>query len=190
MPWNDIVTEDTRASEVISRLRALLRKGEVKFEAVNLNDLIGSTIKLLHSELISRRIRIESDFAEDLPVIFGDCVQLEQVVLNLLMNAMEAMNSIDIGKRVIAINTRLTNAGRVEAVIADSGRGIATEHKDRLGEPFFTTKDRGLGLGLSICSAIVKSHGGVLTISGKPDGGAVATLTLETRPVANPGGAR
>jgi signal transduction histidine kinase/integral membrane sensor domain MASE1 len=178
----DIAREDTRASEVIARLRGLLRKGEMKFEAVDVNKVIEATLRLVHSELICRRVKINLELAQQLPTILGDPVQLEQVVLNLVMNAAEAMADSAPTQRVLTVTTSLCQQDQVKTTIADRGPGISRVDKGRLGEAFFTTKKHGLGLGLSICSTIVKSHGGSLTLENNPDGsGAKATFVLPTR---------
>jgi PAS domain S-box-containing protein len=180
---DDIVQENKRASEVIRRMRRLLRKGDSRPEIVNLNDLIESTIKLIHSELISRHVKVVMDLGADLPVIWGDPVQLQQVALNLVMNAMEAMNLIPPSQRVLTIASRHLNAESIEIVVKDRGHGLAPVSTKQLFEPFFTTKDHGLGLGLSICLTIVKSHGGELSLANHADGGVTAILTLPSRQV-------
>jgi signal transduction histidine kinase/integral membrane sensor domain MASE1 len=174
----EIETEDNRAGEVIHRLRGLLGKGESKFESIHLNELIESTLQLLRRELISRKINVITNLADCLPQICGDPVQLQQVVLNLVMNAMDAMNATPPSRRSITVSTRVTEAGQIESVVADHGVGIAPEDKVRVFKPFFTTKNHGLGLGLSICSTIVNSHGGKLDLENNSDGGARARFTL------------
>jgi signal transduction histidine kinase len=175
---NDIVQEDHRASEVIRRLHRLLRKGESKSEPVNLNELVDSTLRLLNSEVISRRINVQVALEKDLPRTSGDFIQLQQVLLNLFMNAMDAMNKTAPPDRLITVGTRASGNGTVEAFISDRGDGIAEEKNGRLFEPFFTTKEHGLGLGLSICSTIVKMHGGKLSVRNNVDRGATASFIL------------
>jgi len=174
----DIVQEDNRAGEVIRRLRRLLRKGEIKSGPVDLNDLVQSTLRLLHSELIGRRVRVDLALTDQLPLASGDPVQLQQVVLNLIMNAMDSMNSTVPPRRLITIGTRVRTDAHIEVTIADRGRGVGVEAAGRLFQPFFTTKEHGLGLGRSICSTIVKGHGGELGIDNNADGGVTATFTL------------
>jgi C4-dicarboxylate-specific signal transduction histidine kinase len=174
----DIVEEDRRAGQVIHRLRRLLKKGEHQSALLNLNDLIQSTLALLHSELVNRKIRVELDLTPELPLISGDSVQLQQVLLNLMMNAMEAMTSTAMTVRKLSVATRVTVEGYVEVTVSDRGRGIAPEEQRRLFQPFFTTKERGLGLGLSICSTIVTSHGGRLSLANAKGGGATAVVSL------------
>jgi signal transduction histidine kinase/integral membrane sensor domain MASE1 len=180
---DDIVHEDKRASAVIERLRGLLKKGERRLEPVDLNQLIGSTLELLHSELIGRRFRVTKDLAHDLPPAYGDPVQLQQVLLNLLMNAMDAMTAVPPARRVVTVGTRLRDSDETEIVVADRGRGLGPEQQAKVFEPFFSTKIHGLGLGLSICLSIVNSHGGQLRLVNDPDGGAQAIFTLPHRDI-------
>lgn len=174
----DIVHEDNRAGEVIRRLRNLMKKGERKFEYVDTNELVNSTIALLNNELISRGIVVKADLVGDLPVTLGDPVQLQQVLLNLMMNAMDAMASTPIAQRLILICTRTTQTGAVEILVKDRGSGIRSVEKHQLFEPFYTTKDHGLGLGLTICSTIVQAHGGNLSLADNDDGGTTASVSL------------
>lgn len=175
---DDIMLEDNRAGEVISRLRGLLRKGESKTAPIDINDLIQSTLRLLHSELIARKIRVDLALSDRLPPAWGDAVQLQQVLLNLVMNAMDSMNASVPSRRLITIATRAGSDARLKVDIADCGRGIDVAASGRLFQPFFTTKEHGLGLGLSICATIVKAHGGDLALDNNGEGGATASLTL------------
>ena len=174
----DIVQEDNRAGAVIERLRALLKKGDAKTEPIDINGLVRSTIALLHSELISRRIDIEADLADGLPTLSGDGVQLQQVLLNIVINAMDAMASTPRAQRLITVTTLVGRPGAVEIRVKDRGDGIREADQVRLFEPFFTTKSHGLGLGLTICSTIIQAHGGSLTLANSDEGGALVTLFL------------
>ncbi|MET3838721.1 ABC transporter substrate binding protein [Bradyrhizobium sp. OAE829] len=175
---HDIVHEDNRAGAVIQRLRHLLKKGERKLESVNINDLVRSTAALLHSELIGREISIRFDLENRLFLTTGDSVQLQQVLLNLVMNGMDAMAATPVDQRHILISTRGMESGSVEVCIKDRGHGIRALENGRLFEPFYTTKEHGLGLGLAICLAIVEAHGGRLTLLNDASGGAIAMLSL------------
>jgi PAS domain S-box-containing protein len=179
----DIVQEDNRAGEVVHRLRSLLKKGETRTEPVDLNALVNQTVTLLRSEMIGRRIAVETNLADHLPVVMGDPVQLQQVLLNLVMNAMDAMASTPVGRRLVTISTSATQAGTIEVLVRDRGPGIKPAQGDRLFESFFTTKDHGLGLGLTICSTIVQAHGGKITLSNDDAGGAVAAISLPAQEI-------
>ena len=174
----DIVQEDNRASEVIHRLRHLLKKGERKLELVNINDLVRSTAALLHNELIGREISLRFDLENRLFLASGDSVQLQQVLLNLVMNGMDAMASTPANQRHILISTRGMDSGSVEVRVKDRGHGIRPLENNRLFEPFYTTKEHGLGLGLAICSTIIQAHGGQLTLVNDASGGAIAMFSL------------
>jgi len=174
----DIVHEDNRAGEVIHRLRGLLKKGERKMESINVNDLVRSTVRLLHSELIGRDISLRLDLDHGSSLTRGDSVQLQQVLLNLVMNAMDAMASTPIAQRSILISTREGETGMVEVLVKDRGHGIRPKENGRLFEPFYTTKAHGLGLGLALCSTIIEAHQGKLTLVNGEDSGAIAGLSL------------
>jgi PAS domain S-box-containing protein len=174
----DIIEEDSRAGEVIHRLRGLLKKSETNFESVDLNEIIRSTLRLVHNEVITRRVRVDSYLCPKLPLALGDPVQIQQVVLNLILNAFDAMNDMTPSHRTVSVATRFPGEEAVSVEITDTGTGLSPPHQARLFQPFFTTKERGLGLGLSLCSAIVKAHGGSLTLANNPGGGATASFSL------------
>lgn len=180
---DDIVEEDTRAGEVITRLRRLLTKGASKAEAVDLNEVVRSALRLLRSELINRRMRLGLHLAPNLPPVYGDPVQLQQVFLNLMMNAMEAMGDTPGPQRNISVMTQLIEDRYVGLSVSDRGHGIAPEHQPAVLQPFFSTKTHGLGLGLSICCTIVRAHRGELTIVNNPDLGATAAVTFPAEPL-------
>ena len=176
--FDDIIAEDERAGAVIHRLRGLLKKGDVKYETIDMNDLISSTLQLLHSELIDRRMSVSFDDGADLPPVRGDPVQLQQTLLNLLMNAMDASDGVAPPRRVISVSTAMTDNGGVEVRIYDRGTGLPPAQEHEVFQPFFTTKRRGLGLGLSICTSIVKLHGGTLSLQNNAREGATASFAL------------
>lgn len=174
----EIVHEDNRAGEVIHRLRELLKKGERKAEYVNINDLIRSTISLLNSELSGRDINVRLDLKNGEFLARGDSVQLQQVLLNLVMNAMDAMTSTPMAHRSILVSTQEIQTGMVDVVVKDRGHGIHPKENGRVFEPFYTTKEHGLGLGLSLCSTIIQAHQGRLTLVNDEGGGAIAVFSL------------
>ena len=175
---DDIIAEDERAGEVIHRLRGMLKKGEVKHEPIDMNELIASTLRLLHSELIDRRMSVGFDSAADLPVTRGDPVQLQQTMLNLLVNAMDATEHVPPARRTISVTTAATEDGGIEVHIYDRGIGLPASRETEVFQPFFTTKKRGLGLGLSICTSIIKLHGGTLSLQNNVREGASAIFRL------------
>lgn len=175
---NDIIQEDHRAGEVIHRLRSFLKNGKDVFETVDLNDLLNSTLRLLRSEIISRRIKTDFIHPSDPALVSGDPIQLQQVLLNLIMNSIESVNHLARLRRVIILKVENVTINELEVSVADRGTGISQVDQERIFEPFFTTKERGLGLGLSICSTIIKRHGGTLTLENNPNGGAAAKFRL------------
>jgi PAS domain S-box-containing protein len=175
---DDIVTDDLRAGEVITRLRALLKRGEANFQPLDLNDVTTEVLALARSELIERQVTVSTRLAPGLPSVLGDRVQLQQVMLNLLLNACEAMSSRTPAERVLTVSTALDGDGLLLTSIADRGNGIPKDLADQLFEPFFTTKSHGLGLGLSICRSIIDAHGGRLWADNNADQGATFTFAL------------
>jgi C4-dicarboxylate-specific signal transduction histidine kinase len=175
---DDIISADCRAGEVIHRLRMLLKKGDIRYEAVSINDLIDSTLRLLHSEFIGRRVTVRLRLAPDVTLIRGDTIQLQQVLLNLILNAIDAMEELSPSSRIITIATASKANEDVEIEIEDMGTGLPPGGKSEAFKPFFTTKKRGLGLGLSICDSIIRSHGGSLSLENNTDKGATARFWL------------
>ncbi len=180
----DIVSEDSRAGEVIHRLRMLMKKGESHFQPVDIHELVRSTANILHSELIARGIRLHTNLATGLPAVSGDLVQLQQVLINLIVNATDAMATTPSFRRVISISTAMLPSGAVELRIKDNGTGLRPSDRGKLFEAFYTTKPQGLGLGLSICATIIQAHRGELTLVNDEMGGAVAILTLPVQPAS------
>ena len=175
---SDIGAEDKRAGDVINRLRAMLKKGEAKPLPLNLNDLANDVLELAHSELIERNVAVTTRLTPGLPDIRGDRVQLQQVLLNLVMNACEAMADNDGVARGIEVSTARDDNSRLRLTVTDRGPGIPPELIGRIFEPFITTKSHGLGLGLSICHSIVAAHGGRLWVVNNPDRGASFFVSL------------
>jgi PAS domain S-box-containing protein len=174
----EIVEEDQRADRVIRQLRKLLKKEERREVRVNLNDLLLSALQLLHSEFVIRKIRVDTDLSPALPAISGSPVELQQVLINLMINAIDAMASTQAPDRKLNITTRRDGAGNAVVSIRDAGPGMPEADLKRIFEPFFTTKNEGLGLGLSICSTIITSHRGEISLQNSSRGGMVATVLL------------
>ena len=175
----DIVVDDRRAGQVIGRLRTLLKKGETRTSEVSLNDLVEEVRDLLHSELIRRRVTTDIRLSRVKPVLLGDRVELQQVILNLISNACDAMAGRPADHRLLTISTSITPDGWVELAVQDRGTGIPPERLDQVFDAFFTTKTSGLGLGLAICRSIVNAHGGRLWAVNNPFGGATFHLALD-----------
>jgi C4-dicarboxylate-specific signal transduction histidine kinase len=161
----------------------LMKKGESHFQSIDIHELVRSTANLLHSELIARGVRLHTTLAPGLPEVFGDLVQLQQVLINLIVNASDAMANTLPFRRVVGISTSMLPSGAVEIRIKDNGTGLRPADRGKLFEPFYTTKPHGLGLGLSICATILQAHHGELTLADDELGGAVAILTLPARQV-------
>lgn len=179
----DIVAEDKRAGDIIRRLRALFKKGDTQFQALNANDLVHEVLTLAHGNLITRDIYVVTELAGHPVVIRGDRVQLQQVLLNLVVNACEAMDAPG-STRVLTIKTAPSAEGQVQIFVTDGGAGIAAGLMEKLFDPFFTTKPQGLGLGLSISRSIVAAHGGQLLVRNNPDRGATFRIMLPALPGA------
>ncbi len=174
----DIVSEDERAGEVIRRLRLLLKKGEVQQQALDANEVAREVLKLVRSDLVNQGVTVETQFAPDLGPICGDRVQLQQVLLNLVMNACDAMAGNDPGRRRLTLRTRAEGGAGLRIEVSDIGRGLPEGGAERAFERFFTTKSHGLGLGLSICRTIINAHDGHLGAANNPQGGATFHCTL------------
>ena len=157
----DIVEDDKRAGEVIRRLRALLKKGEVQNRPLDINSVVDDVMRLARNDLMNRDVAVNTELTTDLPPVFGDQIQLQQVLLNLVINACEAMEAMS-GTRQVLIRTRRADDGGVEMSVSDRGGGIPPGDLERIFEPFVTTKEHGIGLGLSICHTIIIAHGGRL----------------------------
>ena len=165
-----IAGQAERAGVIIRRIRGFVRRREVKLEALNVNDVVRETLGLFEGQALLRGVPLSVQLAEDLPRIGADQIEIEQVLLNLLQNALDVMEASPHKARGITITTSRRD-DRVEVAVRDHGTGLTPEVQAQLFDPFFTTKPQGLGLGLSICRTIVESHGGHLWAHNEPDGG-------------------
>jgi PAS domain S-box-containing protein len=176
---NDIVTEDQRAGEVIHRLRLLLKKGEPQkhCDDVDLNEVVRDVLKLMRNDLIIQNVTVDTDLAQNLPSVTADRVQLQQVLLNLVLNACEAMADCDSSERQLLIASKSEN-GTVRVSVTDRGGGIPEEKREKVFDRFFTTKKEGMGLGLSICRTIINAHRGEIWATNNSDRGATFHFCL------------
>ena len=175
----DIVQDDERAVQVIQRLRGLLRKGEIQAQAVDLNAIVRQVLDITRSDIISRNVSVEIGLDLRGTVVLADRVQMQQVLLNLVINACEAMAGIPPHERKLRIATDISADGsRVHLHVQDVGCGIPAGDLERIFEPFVTTKQEGLGLGLAICRSIMHAHDGHLWADNAAAGGAILHLSL------------
>jgi len=173
-----IVEDGNRASEVIRRVRALAQKTEIERVPLDVNDVAKDVMALVQRELSSHDVSARLELAPDLPPILGDRVQLQQVIINLVINAVEAMEAISDRPRMLTIGSGRRDMDKVFLSVADNGIGIPQAEAERMFNPFFTTKSSGLGMGLSICRSIVEAHEGRLSASSNEGGGAVFQFVM------------
>jgi len=173
-----IARDGTRASEVIRRIRNLLKKSEPLRTSVDLNELIEETVALTQPELKQKRVALQTEFEPQLPLVQADRVQLQQVLLNLFVNAVDSMSMVSDRPRMLRIQTERTEPHAVQVVVQDTGAGITSDEIERLFEPFHTTKKRGLGMGLAISRSIIEAHGGRLWATPNEGRGATFQFTL------------
>jgi signal transduction histidine kinase len=178
----DIVEDDKRAGEVIRRLRAMLQTGKIDSVPVNLNLAVAEVRRLVASDAVIRSATIDLTLAPDLPWVLGDRIQLQQVILNLAVNGMDAMKAVDHGERRLVVRTEPAGPETVRLAVTDHGTGIDHDKLGHIFQPFFSTKSEGLGMGLSIARTIVEAHGGTLAATNNPDRGATFTVTLPVAP--------
>ncbi len=178
------IRDGNRASDVITRLRKLYTRKEFTLEFLDLNETVQEVIALSLSELQRHRIVLQSDFADHLPRVPGDRVQLQQVIMNLLRNASDAMDGVDDRPRRLLVRTELAPGDGVRVTVRDSGVGIDHQLIGRLFNPFFTTKPTGMGIGLSISRAIIETHRGRLWAAPNPDHGATFAFSIPADPLA------
>jgi signal transduction histidine kinase len=165
------------AADIISRVRLLFEKGTPQKESVDVNEVIREMIVLLHSEATQSAVAVRTELAADLPQVMGDRVQLQQVLMNLLLNSIDAMKNVE-GTRELTIQSHRTDNGQVLISVSDTGVGLPPQMAEQIFDAFFTTKPHGTGMGLRISRSIIESHGGRLWAAGAPERGATFHLTL------------
>lgn len=178
----DIASDTTRARDVIRNLRAFVKKEATEFSRLDLNEILQQVVRFLHGDIVSRNGRVELQLSSDLPAINGDRVQLQQVAVNLIINAFDAMSELPAGERRVTLTTNRETSEYVRLIVRDSGPGIAPGDLEKIFQPFYTGKSDGLGMGLAITRTIVELHGGRIWAENPAGGGAALQVTL---PVAN-----
>ena len=173
-----IANDGERGGGIIESIRAMLKKDVRERTEIDLNELIRDVMRLTQGQLLRHGVSIRSELADDLPSVLADPIQLQQVILNLFMNAAEAMISISDGERFVCVRSEKHDGGGALIAVEDVGQGVEPEHAKRIFEAFFTTKAEGMGMGLSICRSIVESHGGRITVARAIPQGTVFQVTL------------
>jgi PAS domain S-box-containing protein len=173
-----VVKETFRAGDIVARIRNQVKKTRPRRERVDLNDAIEEVIALVRGEIVKHHVSTQTHLGESLPPVLGDRVELQQVMLNLILNAIEAMSGVEEQARDLAVSTEATPAGGILVTVRDSGPGIILEDREQIFESFYTTKAGGVGIGLSICRSIVGAHGGRLWVDTHRSRGAVFRFTL------------
>ena len=177
---DDIVKDAHRASEVVARIRSLLRKDPRSTEPLAINEVIEDVVAIARNDLVGKRVSLKMELGEGLPKVEADRVEIQQVMLNLMMNAVDAMRNVEDGGRKLVIRTAKDESGGALIEVQDSGIGIASENLERVFDAFYTTRKEGMGMGLSICRTIVEAHGGKLWAQANNDKGATFRFTLRT----------
>jgi len=173
-----IISDALRAGDVIGRIRSLIKKAPPQNEPVAINDAVLEVIALARPEIVKNGISVQTQLARALPLIRADRVRLQQVILNLIVNAVEAMSGVGEGSRELLIRTDKNTSNSVLVTLRDSGPGLDPNAVDRLFQAFYTTKAEGMGMGLAICRSIVEAHGGRMWAGVNEPGGAVFQFTL------------
>lgn len=167
-----VMTQAERAGSIIHQLKAFLKKEQLQTTTFNINTIILHTLDLMEYEIKNTKIKVQLELAGSLPIIKGDQIQLQQVILNIAHNAVEAMQGFDIKQPKLYIQTHQINTNNIEIIIADTGHGIPSSQLQQIFDPFFTTKPKGMGMGLAIAYSIVEAHGGKIFVISKPGIGA------------------
>ena len=167
-----------RAADIVASVRAMFKRDAPQKVSTDMNQTIRTVLSIVRVELQQHSVDLQTQLNEHLPTVLGDKVQLQQVVLNLVMNAVEAMQSVQ--HRVLKVQTDQTNPGMVRVSIEDTGTGIDPANIDRVFKPFFTTKANGMGMGLVICRSIIENHDGRIWVSPSTNGGSIFQFELPT----------
>jgi C4-dicarboxylate-specific signal transduction histidine kinase len=176
------VKDADRVDAIVGRMRALMQKASPRSDPVDMNEALQEVVELTRGEALKNGVSVKTQFAQGLPIIAGDRVQLQQVVLNLILNALQAMGAATEGARQVLITTRQIELNDLYVGVQDTGPGLSPETLSRLFEPFYTTKPNGMGMGLTICRSIVEAHGGRLWASACQPRGALFQFAIPTRP--------
>jgi signal transduction histidine kinase len=175
---NSIIADSARANEVIQRLRSLARKGAFQRVRLNLNDLVSEAVLLVRRELLTQHVALRLELDASLPTILGDPIQLQQVVINLAVNGVQAMSTVFDRPRILQVRTFQPDQVSAQLEVRDSGIGIDPKDAELLFNAFYTTKPDGMGMGLSISRSIVEAHGGGISSTGAPGRGTVFRVTI------------
>jgi signal transduction histidine kinase len=178
------IRDGNRASAVVTRLRALFSKREFTLEPLDLNEATREVVALSASDLQRNRVAVQSELAEDLPTVIGDRIQLQQVILNLLRNASDAMTDVHDRPRQVLVRTERDDVDRVRVTVRDAGTGFALQSPERLFEAFYTTKSNGMGIGLSVSRSIVERHHGRLWAEPNDGPGATFAFSIPRNPAS------
>jgi two-component system, LuxR family, sensor kinase FixL len=178
----DIVKDNSRAGEVIRRIRALVKKEELEVASLDLAALVRDVVMLVHSDAILHNVRISVELDKGLPAVRGDRVQLQQVMLNILLNAFDAMKECRADDREVKLRAKQSDTGFIQVAVSDHGAGLSGDKLEKIFEPFYTTKGEGLGMGLSICRSIIQAHDGRLWAENNTNSGATFYFTVPVDP--------
>ena len=181
-----IVRDDRRAADVIARVRELLKKEEPRYQPLQMDKVIHESLALIRTDVVLKEFTVETELPAALPVVLGDRVQLQQVLLNLMLNSMDAVNGLEPARRKLVIRAESQEDGGVKVSVRDLGEGFDEAKRDKLFEPFFTSKPKGMGMGLAISQRIIDAHGGSLWAENNPGGGATFGFTLPAENIGQP----
>jgi len=177
-----VIAQSKRAGEIIKRVRAFVQRRPIRVSPVDVNETVQEVLALIRPDVVHKEIRVVLELGEGLPAALSDAIQLQQVLLNLMRNAVEAMETTDPTERQLTIRTALETSGIVKVTVSDTGAGLDPTLLPRIFEPFFTTKAQGLGIGLSIAHSIVEMHRGQLSVEPGPARGCTFAFTLPAVP--------